>query len=278
MNYDTSENQNYQGLQNPSSSYSNNQNPSGSYLKNQNPSAPPTRVAQAKTAASKLKLPTDNDILKILFPGEIVMKKVIVSEYLNAPSILVREYDYWGAWTNSATEIYIKKKLKPNGDIGLDGFERIKTLYHEGLHILQFEKYKSHPKFYQDMLKYELEAYGDTVKWLSKKQAEKLRKKYGMGDIAFGNFLVKEANNLVYLRILEAASKDGFNDLKGDAIYNKEILTKEAIDEFYFNFMVDEMELLPDRYEDKGKTIRYTINDLYKINNKTYFPLVKKKG
>lgn len=68
MNYDTSENQNYQELQNPNSSYSKSQNSSGSYSKKQqNPSAPATRTKKRIRKPTLHQIPTTIVFLHVYF-------------------------------------------------------------------------------------------------------------------------------------------------------------------------------------------------------------------
>ena len=72
----------------------------------------------------------------------------------------LREFGY-GAWTNSATTIYLRSL-----PAGVPYNRHFMTLFHEGLHILQFRKHGGYPTSYQQMIEHEIEAYGQTVNWI----------------------------------------------------------------------------------------------------------------
>jgi len=255
MNNEVSGNQNYHGLQNPNSVYSNNQNPPRSYLNNQNPTASPTRTAKANTA-SKSKMPTDKEILKILFGDR--MNNVRVLKYKDVPSILVRGFDY-DAWTNAPDEIFIREKPE------LDEFKRIFTLYHEGLHILQFGNSNKLPTF-QEMLRYEVLAYGKSTGWLNTEQAKALKK----GRKGFNEIVTIARQTAAYIfRVAEEATESHIVNIEQGS-------TLAEIDQKYLEVMIDN-GFLPNKYVDKEETKRYTAFDLYNKTTKTYFPVSEKK-
>ena len=166
---DSSNNQNYQGFQNPGSNYSGSQNPSGSYLNNQSPAPPPTRVAQANPAAPKAKssIKTISEkILKQLYPGG-EMNTVKVLPYSDNPNPLVREgvIGSFAAWTQNKNLIYVQDQW---ADVSMRHLLQY-LLKHEAIHILQFQKPATKNFSFIKMLKAEIEDYTDTSNWVQGK-------------------------------------------------------------------------------------------------------------
>ena len=215
------------------------------------PAANATRVAQANTRTSKTKMPSDKEILKILFPGE--MDNVNVFKFKDVPSKLVKPETDFDAWTNSSEDMFLKEKPK------LDEFERIFVLYHEGLHILQA---KNNPPLttFQEMMKFEVLAYGKSTGWLDTAQAKALKSgRKGYDETVTkarrgAAFVFKVANEATEMHIIGMELKS----------------TAAEIDQGYLETMI-EYGLLPNKYVDEALTIRYTIEDLYNDTNKTFF-------
>lgn len=167
--HDTSENQNYQGFQNPSSNYSSSQNPPGAYLNNQNSAAPSKRVAQAKPSAPIVKSSIkkiSEKILKELYPGG-EMNAVKVLPYSANPNPLVGTgvIGSFGAWTQNKNLIYVQNQF---ADVSMRHLLQY-ILKHEAIHILQFQKSATKHFSFIKMLKVELEDYGDTRSWVEGK-------------------------------------------------------------------------------------------------------------
>lgn len=74
----------------------------------------------------------------------------------------------FGAWTNSAKAIY----MRDHTAFGFTDAFHFVVLYHEGWHVKQFLKHGGYPKSYQQMMEFEVEAYGESAKWLSKNGAK----------------------------------------------------------------------------------------------------------
>ena len=112
------------------------------------PKKPPKWVTDAK------------DEMRRQFPNMAVDFK----DYADLNPVLAG-YSYL-AWTNSGTDIYIRK---------LDAQMLAYVIQHEARHIVQFTGAKGQPPAtWEQMAKYELSAYSDDVKWLAGAPAKKL--------------------------------------------------------------------------------------------------------
>lgn len=109
------------------------------------PAAEPEHVLKAKAQ------------WKLLFPER---KNVKIYDLTKAPSPVIAASTF-DAWTNSATEIYVAQSAASSDN------KCLATLYHESLHLDQFLKeHNKPPSTYDEMMKAELKAYGDSEKWL----------------------------------------------------------------------------------------------------------------
>jgi subtilisin family serine protease len=102
-----------------------------------------------------------------LFGKDRLLGKVTVLDYANVPSDAVREQGY-DAWTNSVTTIYVA----PSAVESTPKLET--TLRHEAVHIRQFGKDRR-PRSYEQMARYERDAYRENVVWL-KQQVSALQR------------------------------------------------------------------------------------------------------
>ncbi|MBC8334476.1 MAG: hypothetical protein H8E29_04365 [Anaerolineales bacterium] len=213
------------------------------------PAATAARVAQANPPSGN-KMPSDQQILELQFPGE--MNNVDILKIKDVPSELVGPEDYQ-AWTNSDSQIFIKEKPE------LDEFMRIFVLYHEGIHIRQFNQ-NGPPKLFQNMIKYEVQAYGKSTGWLDTKQAQRLGS--ARKDFRKTVQLARQAAANVF-RIADAA-------LEQHIMVINDGFTEAEIDEIYLETMI-ENSMLPDKYVNLEEFKRYQIGDLYKQTGKTFF-------
>ncbi|MGY0619307.1 hypothetical protein [Lysobacter sp. A378] len=74
----------------------------------------------------------------------------------------------FGAWTNSGTDIYMKF-VGPRIPLPRRYSEGLfyVLLQHEGRHIIQFRKTGGYPASYEQMMRFEIEAYGNSALWLA---------------------------------------------------------------------------------------------------------------
>ncbi len=126
------------------------------------PKKPPTKPPKKKKPPKWL---TDAKAeLSRQFPNSPDMANVNFKDYADLNPVLAK-YSYL-AWTNSGTDIYIRK---------LDAQMLAYVIQHEARHIVQFNGAKGKPPAtWQEMAGYELSAYSDDVKWLASPQAKKL--------------------------------------------------------------------------------------------------------
>lgn len=99
-------------------------------------------------------------------PRRNLMRNVTIEWLLDHPYAELRSFDI-GAWTNSQSEIYVQQ---PPSD-KRDGAKKERAywravLYHEALHVEQFADNGGPPDTYTKMMDHEVEAYGDTSRWL----------------------------------------------------------------------------------------------------------------
>ena len=102
-----------------------------------------------------------NDLLPEL-PRRNLMRNVTFKWLLRHPYRRMQTFEI-NAWTNSSTEIYLRA---PPSQIDEDVWWRA-VLYHEAVHVKQFASEGGPPDTYTKMMEYEVEAYGDTYKWLA---------------------------------------------------------------------------------------------------------------
>ncbi len=114
--------------------------------------------------------PTPNDpmlLLRDLHPGggmnHVVIKKLSVNKNLIATGTMSGQK--YGAWTQSASLIYVRNDLFNISDITL-----AYVLKHESEHILQFGKNSTPPSSFQHMLDFEVGAYSRTYEWIKGKR------------------------------------------------------------------------------------------------------------
>ena len=99
-----------------------------------------------------------------------VPKGVRILDLAAVPSLAVARFDYQ-AWTNSADSIYVAATAVSEPGL-LDA-----TLYHESRHIQQFRRdRRKPPDSYEKMMKYERDAYAESVKWLSRRKDKEVRR------------------------------------------------------------------------------------------------------
>ena len=126
------------------------------------PKKPPTKPPKKKKPP---KWVTDAKAeLSRQFPNSPDMANVNFKDYADLNPVLAK-YSYL-AWTNSGTDIYIRK---------LDVQMLAYVVQHEARHIVQFNGAKGKPPAtWQEMAGYELSAYSNDVTWLASAQATKL--------------------------------------------------------------------------------------------------------
>jgi subtilisin family serine protease len=163
-----------------------------------------------------------------LFGKNNVLNKVTIIDYENVPSDAVKEQGY-DAWTNSKTRIYIAQSANAN-PVTLDT-----TLRHEAVHVGQFAK-QGRPNSYEKAMRYELEAYRETLARLQDRlkvlTSVKNRSKTQDDELKTVDDLCTRSQEVVDL--LDEGIKDGVN------------LTKTSSDreQWYRHFLISRC-LLP---------------------------------
>lgn len=121
------------------------------------------------------------DLLQEL-PRRNLMRNVTFEWLLRHPYGPMRTFDVQ-AWTNSPTEIYVGNPSPHIEDepIDEDAWWRA-VLYHEAVHVKQFAAAGA-PDTYTRMMEYEVEAYGESLEWLSETKHPDRYRTGGMDEI-----------------------------------------------------------------------------------------------
>jgi hypothetical protein len=102
----------------------------------------------------------------------------------------------YGAWTDSATKIFVREVTIP-GLTSNDVHDQLAiTAFHEAVHLRDFAR-TGRPQTYAQMLEYEAKAYDATRTWLNSNQAKKLLKN---DDLRVGN---RDASD-IYAKAIKA--------------------------------------------------------------------------
>lgn len=117
------------------------------------PKQPPAYVTNAQAT------------LKQLFPKEKLLQGVVIKDYVALnPALQGASY---GAWTQSATQIYVRDPALLADTPQKQAMAMQYALQHEANHVRQFAKAKGPPAKWETMMKYELDAYANDLRWLA---------------------------------------------------------------------------------------------------------------
>jgi hypothetical protein len=153
-----------------------------------------------------------------LFPKDPTIGKVVIRDYAGANKEL-QTIDY-GAWTESATEIYLRDPstvplTKQKRSKNVAAMVLTYVLKHEAVHVRQFTKDGKPPPTWQRMLEYEKEAYESDRAWLRTKEGESLVPEEAVRDD------LDEAADRLVIKIdgLLSATKDLQGKAREDKLY-----------------------------------------------------------
>jgi hypothetical protein len=123
-------------------------------------------AVQRETDAERLKrLKQDQAELRSLFPKEKLMEGVVIHDYQDVNDEL--QPASYGAWTNSATDIYVRAPAALGATPQNQRSMLRYILQHEANHVRQFAQAKGPPKKWATMLQFEIEAYKSDKIWLA---------------------------------------------------------------------------------------------------------------
>lgn len=151
--------------------------------------------------------------LRALFPKDKLMEAVDVEDYGETNAAL-KDFDY-GAWTNSKSVIYLRGPsafADPDDPKSKDRPKQamMAALHHEAQHVRQFARDGGPPKSWEQMLRYEQEAYGLDKAWLTGDGAKVITNKKLRDELVAG--ATKELDIVVRLlaeaKTLKADTRD----------------------------------------------------------------------
>ena len=161
--------------------------------------------------------------LRELFPKDKLMEAVEIEDYGETNAAL-KDFEF-GAWTNSKTLIYLRSPsafADPDDPKAKDRPKQamLAALHHESQHVRQFARDGGPPKSWEQMLRYEQEAYGLDKTWLTGDGAKVITNKKLRDELVAG--ATKELD--IVVRLLAGAKT-----LKADT--KEATLRQQMIDE-----------------------------------------------